>query len=94
MLTCEEEVYRTLLLRSQAKDDEVCVAIPLLQYAPITQNSRVAALRVASEEVPRAYSMDIAMDADNLKTVIESGYRQIYFHAFKSDRDVNLESQL
>ena len=94
MLTCEEEVHRTLLLRSEAKDDEDCVAIPLLQYAPITQNSRVAALRVASEEVPRAYSMDIAMDADNLKTVIESGYRQIYFHAFKSDRDVNLESQL
>ena len=38
--------------------------------------------------------MDIAMDADNLKTVIEGAYRQIYFHAFKSDRDVNLESQL
>ena len=31
---------------------------------------------------------------DNLKTVIESGYRQIFFHAFQSDRDVNLESQL
>merc|ERR1712070_274263 len=76
------------------KDVEVCVAIPLLQYAPITQNSRVAALRVASEEVPRAYSMDIAMDAENLKTVIESAYRQIYFHAFETDRDVNLESQL
>ena len=33
-------------------------------------------------------------DRDNLDTVIESAYRQIYFHAFKSDRDVNLESQL
>merc|ERR1712100_294859 len=76
------------------KDVEVCVAIPLLQYAPITQNARVAALRVASDEVPRSYSMDIAMDAENLKTVIESAYRQIYFHAFKTDRDVNLESQL
>ena len=38
--------------------------------------------------------MDIAMDAENLKTVIESAYRQIYFHAFQTDRDVNLESQL
>ena len=94
MLTCEEEAERTLLLRSQAKDVEVCVAIPLLQYAPITQNARVAALRVASDEVPRSYSMDIAMDAENLKTVIESAYRQIYFHAFQTDRDVNLESQL
>nr|WP_284498681.1 phycobilisome rod-core linker polypeptide [Synechococcus sp. MU1655] len=65
-----------------------------MQYAPITQNARVAALRVASDEVPRSYSMDIAMDAENLKTVIESAYRQIYFHAFETDRDVNLESQL
>ena len=38
--------------------------------------------------------MEIAMDRDNLDTVIESAYRQIFFHAFKSDRDVNLESQL
>ena len=66
MLACEEEAQRTLLLRSLAKDVEVCVAIPLLQYAPITQNARVAALRVASDEVPRSYSMDIAMDAENL----------------------------
>ena len=94
MLSSEKGAQRTGLLRSPTKNVENCVAIPLLQYAPITQNSRVAALRVASEEVPRANSMDIAMDADNLTTVIESAYRQIYFHAFKSDRDVNLESQL
>lgn len=89
-----ERAQRTGLLRSRTKNAEVCVAIPLLQYAPITQNARVAALRVASDEVPRSNSMDIAMDADNLSTVIESAYRQIYFHAFESDRDVNLESQL
>ena len=70
------------------------VAIPLLEYAPTTQNARVAALRIKSDDTPRANSMDIAMDPDNLTTAIESAYRQIYFHAFKSDRDVNLESQL
>ena len=75
-------------------DAEARVAIPLLEYAPITQNSRVAALRVNSDETARAYSMEIAMDRDNLVTVIESAYRQIFFHAFESDRDVNLESQL
>ncbi|MAR06323.1 MAG: phycobilisome rod-core linker polypeptide CpcG [Cyanobium sp. NAT70] len=78
-------------------DAEARVAIPLLKYAPITQNALrpgVPNLRAASEEDSRAYSMEIAMDADNLKTVIESGYRQIFFHAFDSDRDVNLESQL
>ena len=73
------------------------VAIPLLEYAPITQNSLrtgVPNLRVGSDEGSRAYSLEIADDRDNFDTVIESAYRQIYFHAFKSDRDVNLESQL
>ena len=75
-------------------DAEARVAIPLLEYAPTTQNARVAALRVNSDDSPRSNSMEIAMDQDNLSTVIESAYRQIYFHAFKSDRDAFLESQL
>ena len=73
------------------------VAIPLLEYAPITQNSLrsgVPNLRVGSDEGSRAYSLEIADDRDNLVTVIESAYRQIFFHAFQTDRDVNLESQL
>lgn len=73
------------------------VAIPLLEYAPITQNSLRAGvpnLRVGSEEGSRAYSLEIADDRDNLDTVVEAAYRQIFFHAFKTDRDVNLESQL
>ncbi len=78
-------------------DAEARVAIPLLEYAPITQNSLrtgVPNLRVGSDEGSRAYSLDIADDRDNFDTVVESAYRQIFFHAFKSDRDVNLESQL
>ena len=73
------------------------VAIPLLEYAPITQNSLrsgVPNLRVGSDEGSRAYSLEIADDRDNFDTVVEAGYRQIFFHAFKTDRDVNLESQL
>ena len=73
------------------------VAIPLLEYAPITQNSLrsgVPNLRVGSDEGSLAYSLEIANDRDNLDTVIESAYRQSVFHAFKTDRDVNLESQL
>ncbi|MFL0789643.1 MAG: phycobilisome rod-core linker polypeptide [Prochlorococcus sp.] len=38
--------------------------------------------------------MDWAMDMENHKHVVEALYRQIFFHAFKSDRDPNLESQL
>jgi len=72
----------------------VRVALPLLKYAPTTQNARVNALRVGSDEDPKAASMDKAMDRENQNFVIEAAYRQIFFHAFKVDRDRTLESQL
>jgi len=70
------------------------VALPLLKYAPTTQNSRVAALRVGSDEDPKAVSMDKAMDREDQNFVIEAAYRQIFFHAFKVDREPMLEMQL
>ena len=70
------------------------MALPLLKYAPTTQNSRVNPLRVGSDEDPKAVAMDRAMDRENQNFVIEAAYRQIFFHAFKVDRDRNLESQL
>jgi phycobilisome rod-core linker protein len=70
------------------------VALPLLKYAPITQNARVAPLRVGSDEDPKAASMDKAMDREDQNFVVEAAYRQIFFHAFKVDRDRTLESQL
>ncbi|MFM8659794.1 MAG: phycobilisome rod-core linker polypeptide [Cyanobium sp.] len=70
------------------------MALPLLKYAPTTKNSRVNPLRVGSDEDPKAMSMDKAMDRENQKFVIEAAYRQIFFHAFKVDRDRSLESQL
>ena len=70
------------------------VALPLLKYAPTTQNSRVKALRVGSDEDPKAASLDKAFNREDQNFVIESAYRQIFFHAFKVDRDRTLESQL
>ena len=70
------------------------MAIPLLPYAPIAQNARVERIRVGSDEDLKVVALDQSMDAGNLTTVIESAYRQIFFHAFKSDRDRFLESQL
>ncbi len=70
------------------------MALPLLKYAPTTQNSRVEAYRVGSDEDPKAASMDKAMDREDQNFVIEAAYRQIFFHAFKVDRDRTLESQL
>ncbi len=70
------------------------VALPLLKYAPSTQNSRVKDLRVGSDEDPKAVSLDKAIDREDQNFVIEAAYRQIFFHAFKVDRDRTLESQL
>ena len=70
------------------------MALPLLKYAPTTQNSRVNPLRVGSDEDPKAVAMDKAMDREDQNFVIEAAYRQIFFHAFKVDRDRTLESQL
>ncbi|MEA5417326.1 phycobilisome rod-core linker polypeptide [Synechococcus sp. BA-132 BA5] len=70
------------------------MALPLLKYAPTSQNSRVTPFRVGSDEDPKAVSMDKAMDREDQNFVIEAAYRQIFFHAFKVDRDRTLESQL
>ena len=48
------------------------MALPLLKYAPTTQNSRVDPLRVGSDEDPKPMSMDRAMDPKDLNLVIES----------------------
>lgn len=82
------------LLRSLTTECRSRVALPLLQYAPTTQNSRVNPLRVGSDEDPKAVSLDKAIDREDQNFVIESAYRQIFFHAFKVDRDRTLESQL
>jgi phycobilisome rod-core linker protein len=70
------------------------VALPLLNYAPTTKNSRVTAFRVGSDEDPKAASLEKSLDREDQNFVIESAYRQIFFHAFKVDRDRTLESQL
>jgi len=70
------------------------VALPLLNYAPTTKNSRVTAFRVGSDEDPKAASLEKSVDREDQNFVIESAYRQIFFHAFKVDRDRTLESQL
>ena len=70
------------------------MAIPLLKYAPVTQNSRVAGYTVGNDEAPRIYTTANLLSAGQLDDLIEAAYRQIFFHAFAADREVFLESQL
>ncbi|ELS33856.1 MULTISPECIES: phycobilisome rod-core linker polypeptide [Pseudanabaena] len=70
------------------------MALPLLNYAPASQNSRVAGFTVGSDNSPRIYNTANLLSSTELDDLIEAAYRQIFFHAFATDREVTLESQL
>ncbi|MEI8251645.1 MAG: phycobilisome rod-core linker polypeptide [Synechococcus sp. ELA057] len=70
------------------------MSLPLLTTAPRTQNARVSAFAVGGDESPRQVIQTDGRNSTDPKALIEQAYRQIYFHAFKVDRDPLLESQL
>ena len=70
------------------------MALPLLNYSPTSQNQRVAAYETPGDEQPRVFTTDNLLSPGDLGTLIEAAYRQIFFHAFKWDREAALESQL
>jgi phycobilisome rod-core linker protein len=70
------------------------VTIPLLSYAPTSQNQRVTLYATTREAQERIFSTDDLLSASDMDNLIEAAYRQIFFHAFAVDRDPVLESQL
>jgi phycobilisome rod-core linker protein len=72
------------------------VAIPLLSYAPKTQNERVAGYEVASEEQPKIYDAENLPSGSNMDELIWAAYRQIFseHQILKRNRQIFLESQL
>ena len=70
------------------------MAIPLLTYAPSSQNQRVTGYDVANDDQPRIYSTENLLSSSDISVLIEAAYRQIFFHAFAADRERFLESQL
>ncbi len=68
--------------------------LPLLDTKPLAQNARVRSFAVGSEEDPRRTPEGLRRSPQAMDELIERAYRQIYFHAFKADRDAALESQL
>ncbi len=69
------------------------VAIPLLAYSPSCPNQRVDALG-APDDQAIIYSSDNQFSPSEMGDLINAAYRQIFFHAFKWDREIVLESQL
>jgi len=70
------------------------LAIPLLSYPLAVQNGRIDGYEVPGDDQPKIYSTENVLSPGDLDNLIEAGYRQIFFHAFKSDREPFLESQL
>lgn len=70
------------------------MAIPLLEYAPSSQNSRVKGFVVSGDAQARIFSTDNLLSPTDMDDTIEAAYRQIFFHAFAADREKFLESQL
>ena len=70
------------------------MSIPLLEYAPKTINARISGYEVGGDDQPKIYSAENLLSPGDMGDLIEAAYRQIFFHAFKSDRDRFLESQL
>lgn len=69
------------------------MAIPLLAYPPTCPNHRVDPLGARDDEAI-IYSTDDQYSHTEMGDLINAAYRQIFFHAFKWDREVALESQL
>ena len=70
------------------------MAIPLLNYAPKTQNARVEGYVVPGDDQPIIFSTENVLSPGDMDVLIEAAYRQIFFHAFKQERERFLESQL
>ena len=70
------------------------MAIPLLTYSPSTQNQRVSGYEQPGDDQPRVFSTENLLDTSDMNALIEAAYRQIFFYAFKWDREPFLESQL
>lgn len=70
------------------------MSIPLLGYAPSTQNQRVSGYVQAGDEQPKVYSTENLLSISDMDNLIEAAYRQMFFHAFAADREPFLESQL
>ena len=70
------------------------MAIPLLGYPLSTQNGRVSNLAGNNSTVRAQLYPSAAGDAtavSGIDAVIEQAYRQVFFHAMRSDREPFLE---
>ena len=68
--------------------------IPLLGYKPSSQNARVDGYDIGGDDQAKVYSAENAFSLTEMNELIDAAYRQIFFYAFRKDREIFLESQL
>jgi phycobilisome rod-core linker protein len=72
------------------------MALPLLKYAPSSQNQRVAGFEIPGDEQPRIYSTENLLSSSEMDELITAAYRQVFHEQqmLRYHRQTNLESQL
>lgn len=72
------------------------MSLPLLEYAPRSQNQRVKGFEVPGDEQPRIYNTDGLLSNTEMDLLIKAAYRQIFNEQqmLLSHRQPLLESQL
>ncbi|MCS6814890.1 MAG: phycobilisome rod-core linker polypeptide [Cyanobacteria bacterium] len=70
--------------------------LPLLEYAPSSQNQRVSGFEVPGDEQPRIYTTETLLSASEMDALILAAYRQIFHEQqmIEANRQIFLESQL
>lgn len=72
------------------------MSIPLLEFSPSSQNTRVPGFEVPGDEQPRLYSSDYFTSTDEMDLLIQAAYRQVFHQQqmLAAHRLPLLESQL
>ena len=72
------------------------MALPLLNYAPVTQNVRVAGFEVGGDDQPVIFDAENLLSGSGMDEVIWAAYRQVFseHQMLKCNRQTVLESQL
>lgn len=72
------------------------MSLPLLEYAPLSQNNRVQGFEIPGDEYPRIYTTENLLSRSDMDVLISAAYRQIFNEQrmIASNRQRILESQL
>ena len=70
------------------------MSLSLQSHPLVSQNARVNGMLVGGDETSHLPTADKKLSRGQVDRLIEGAYRQLFFHTFKADRNLTLESQL